>query len=207
MSIFNPQDRKSISGQNPQSGGNNVGIGRQVINAIFGRFPLFYNAGLSEEIAPVVDTTLYYPLTNTFAFQRQAVTALNTFVWQPPTDKHWVISFANAQANLPIITTRVVAEIDGPHQLGIVIVDQSYDGGANSPHVMPVIGGISSVLNVVVAANPVFCSYQGIKSIYLGPAESLAISIANATIGGDNFSFIRYLELPSNQPFGSGLTL
>ncbi len=210
MSIFNPNDRKSTSGQNPPSGGSNDGIGRQVINAIFGRNPLFFNAGLGDTIAPIVDTTLFYPLSITTAVQQQSfvgVGATVTFKWTPPVNKHWMVNFLNVlNPHRNMIGGSYGLFLVIPNLQDITIAGGTIMQGLDSVPI-PLIGGQLVGLDATVPASPFMIRYDGIKSVYLNENMTLQIGIS----GGNNQDItntqIAYMELPSNQPFGPGLTL
>lgn len=204
--IFDPKTRDH-SGQNPQSGGSNVSLTRQVINSIFGRIGLFYNAGLGDVISPVVDTTLYYPLQFTYGRQLDNTNiGTSTFKWKPPKNKHWMVSYLTAGVALaPTSAGRIITTIANATG-GINIADQQWDGSPNEAHQIPIIGGITTVLNSVVVAAPVWITQTGLKSLYVSEFETITISIANVP-HFQTSTFIRYLELPSNQPFGSSLTI
>lgn len=210
MGIFDPKNRSAKSAQNPQSGGGNQSITRQVINAIFGRTPLFYNAGLGDVISPIVDSSLYYPLVINTAFQEQNPVSTGSFVWSPPTNKHWMVSFLNTNIpHVPPTGVTIDLILTIPNAINIVLSNNLLPASTTIQPVFPLIGGFNSEVDVTISptAEPIFLSYTGIKSVYLNSSMSLIVRIVGSAGGDVLRSQIVYLELPENQPFGPAITI
>ena len=211
MGIFNPVDRANTSAQNPQSGGSNWSRTRQVINAIFGRTPLFYNAGLADAIAPIVDTSLYYPLTPLIKLQTVTVDAFGGFniTWKPDKGKHWMVYACN-------ISNAVILAAPA-----IIVASLVVDNNANSVPLisyqllektdvneLPIINSKTTTIDqLTTGTEPIVITFEGFKSLYLSSSMALNIGGLGYTPGNLQGSDILFLELPDNQPFGPGLTL
>lgn len=212
MGIFDSENRNSA--QNPSSGGSNWSIPRQVINAIFGRNPTFFNAGLGDVIAPIVDTTLYYPLQPTSAEQRKTFTNPGDdmrIIWRPPDGKHWMVYFMNAGViHIPATGVEIETIITVTNRINIVISWLQLPAFPAIPPIVPIIGGRWSASDVLTVPNSTTAPimWTGTKSVYLNHTMSLIVSGQAVFVPGDTTSSqIIYLELPESQPFGPALTL
>jgi len=212
MSIFNPNDRGSTQNKGAGGGGNAVKGTIQAINAIFRRRSLFYNEGLNDNITPIVDSSLYYPLIPQLKRTVTTGTGVSTLItFKPDSDKHWMVFFADVNVD-SVLQDLVIAgglRINNNGNLTIQMVRHFITGITlnSATEGFPIIGSKMSYVNDTIGADPIQLKYEGTKSVYVSSNMSLIIQGSGSVSAPQLEASIAYLELPDNQPFGPTITL
>lgn len=172
-------------------------FGRNLIESIYNRFPVFFFGALTDQINPVVDTTLYCPLK--YNIERKIVTttdAVTEIDFRPITSKHWIVTHAFVSGILGVNNLVRTQIIHKNGTVGIVVAQHDTTFNAN---IFP-IGGMSSGWE---ATENVWMTQQGIDPVYLSSEDTLRFIVIESVFGAAEVqAAINYLELPENQPFG-----
>jgi hypothetical protein len=193
-------------------------VGSVILNA-FNRIPLWFSSAALPSLAPVVESSQYWPLKLQIAnktFPQAGSTTLDINLI-PPANKHWLIlslqisylPFLIAASNVGYLLTLGPSSIlSGNPNSFTPLVARTFFVTASNPS-----DGFAGINSYAIGGRTQFNLtgipyYEyGIKPIYVGNGMQALINIENLSAGERIFYSMLYYELPENQPFGNLISI
>lgn len=196
---------KQITEPAQRSSNVNNGISNAITQA-FDRLPLWFGNSFIPNINPVIESSLYWPLSiQNKVIVTNCVIGSNLVSLNPPAGKHWIMlswlhdhPTSSVADSVSLMYTPRGSGINAPIGSSVTVAQSSM---ATNSQVF-LVGGFLQHLFNDGAHVPHEYSQRGRNPLYVGGNVQLLIVIQSSVIGNAQEE-IAYIELPENQPFGN----